>query len=241
MEKQDSGNRLLDSLSRDDLHIIAPALRSHDLDRGTILITPGEDVVDAHFPADHAITSLVISLSDGKSAEAAMIGIEGALGGVISHGYKPAFARGAVEVGGSILSLSVAALDEARQRSPSLCDHFTRYADCLLAQALQSVVCNAVHDFESRLARWLLSVQDRLLSNELFVTQEFVASMLGVRRTYATNIVGALERRGAIRTGRGLIAIVDRDELEKIACDCYGYLRRHFERVLPGVYPVFDA
>jgi hypothetical protein len=241
MEKQDSGNRLLDALSRDDLHIIAPALRSQNLDRGTVLVRPGEDVVDAHFPAERTITSLVIRLKDGKSAEAAMIGIEGALGGIISHGHKPAFARGLVEIAGPVLFLSVAALDEAKQRSPSLRDHFARYGDCLLAQALQSVVCNAVHDFESRLARWLLAVQDRLRSRELFVTQEFVANMLGVRRSYATNIVGTLERRGAIRTSRGLIAIVDRNELEKIACDCYGYLRRHFERVLPGVYPIFEA
>ncbi len=238
---QDSGNRLLDSLSPGDLKIIAPALTVHDLARGTVLLEPGEDVLEAHFPSDGTMTSLVINLSDGKSAEAAMIGIEGALGGVISHGNKPAFARGVVEIGGSMLAISVDALEEAKQRSPSLRDHFARYSDCLLAQALQSVVCNAVHDFEARLARWLLAAQDRLCSRELFVTQDFVAAMLGVRRSYATSVVGALERRGAIRTGRGLIAIVDRGELEKIACDCYAYLCRHFERVLPGVYPIFEA
>jgi CRP-like cAMP-binding protein len=241
MDKLDSGNRLLDSLSQRDLKIIAPALEIHDFDRGTVLLEPGENVLEAHFPSDGAITSLVIKLNDGKSAEAAMIGIEGALGGVISHGQKPAFARGVVEVGGPVLTISVDALDEAKLRSESLRDHFARYGDCLLAQALQSVVCNAVHDFESRLARWLLAAQDRLRGRELFVTQDFVAGMLGVRRTYATSIVGAIERRGAIRTGRGSITIIDRGELERIACDCYAYLRRHFERVLPGVYPSFGS
>ena len=116
-------------------------------------------------------------------------------------------------------------------------DHFARYADCLLAQVLQSVACNAVHEFDARLARWILTTQDRIGGQELRVTQEFMAEMLGVRRTYATRVIGRLEKGGGIRHSRGMVWIVDRRKLEGQACECYAYLRRHYERILPGVYP----
>lgn len=235
------GNRLLDSLSPRDRKILLPDLKSIELARGTVLLEPGVDVTEIHFPADHTIASLVLRLPDGRAVEAAMIGIEGALGGVVSDGQKPAYATGIVEAGGRAYCLPVEALEDAKHDSSTLRDHFARYGDCLLAQVLQSTACNAVHDFESRLARWLLAAQDRLGRREVFVTQDFVADTLGVRRSYTTRIVGALEQRGAVRRSRGLISIVDREKLERIACDCYAFLRNHFERLLPGVYPVFRA
>jgi CRP-like cAMP-binding protein len=237
----ETGNRLLDSLSLRDLRVLAPSLQRLMLDRGTVLLEPGVDVVRVYFPGPGTIAALVLKMRDGKSAEAAMIGTEGALGGVISEGNKPAFARGVAEIAGPALTLSTEALESAKEHSPSLRDHFARYADCLLAQVLQSVACNAVHEFDARLARWLLAAQDRCGQTELKVTQEFLSEMLGVRRTYATRVAGMLEARGSIRRGRGTITIVDRAKLERQACECYGYLRRHFERVLPGVYPVFSG
>jgi len=236
-----SGNRLLDSLLHRDREILFPALKSIELSRGTVLLQPGVSVQRVHFPADHTLASLVLGLRDGRSVEAAMIGIEGALGGIISDGGKPAYATGIVEVGGRALSLPVEMLEDAKARSQTLRDHFARYGDCLLAQVLQSVACNAVHDFEARLARWLLAAQDRLGRRDVSATQDFIAEMLGVRRTYATRIVGTLERRGAVRRRRGLISIIDRGLLERIACYCYAFLRRHFERLLPGVYPAYDG
>jgi CRP-like cAMP-binding protein len=239
--ERETGNRLLDSLSPRDLRALAPSLRRLSLDRGAILLEPGVDVVQVYFPGPGMIAALVLNLRDGKSAEAAMIGTEGALGGVISQGEKPAFAHGVAEIAGPALTLSTEALESAKEDSPSLRDHFARYADCLLAQVLQSVACNAVHDFDARLARWLLAAQDLGGKSELEVTQDFLSQMLGVRRTYATRVAGALEARGSIRRGRGTITIVDRAKLERQACECYGYLRRHFERLLPGVYPVFGS
>jgi len=235
----DTGNRLLDSLSSKDRHILAPDLRPLKLDRGDVLLEPGEDVMQVYFPGPGTIAALVLHLRDGKSAEAAMIGMEGALGGIISNGDKPAFAHGVAEIAGPAHKLSTDALEDAKQRSPSLRDHFARYADCLLAQVLQSVACNAVHDFDARLARWLLATQDRCGQKHLKVTQDFIAEMLGVRRPYASRIAGQLEELGAIQRGRGTITIVDRAKLEHQACECYGYLREHFERLLPGVYPVY--
>jgi CRP-like cAMP-binding protein len=233
----ETGNRLLDSLSAHDRRILAPDLRPLTLNRGEILLEPGEDVLQVYFPGQGTIAALVLNLRDGKSAEAAMIGMEGALGGIISNGDKPAFAHGVAEIAGPAHKLSTDALEDAKQRSPSLRDHFARYADCLLAQVLQSVACNAVHDFDARLARWLLATQDRCGRNELKVTQDFIAEMLGVRRPYASRIAGQLEEKGSIRRGRGTITIVDRSKLEHQACECYSYLRRHFETLLPGVYP----
>ncbi|HUO91828.1 MAG TPA: Crp/Fnr family transcriptional regulator [Rhizomicrobium sp.] len=221
--------------------MLTPNLRPMTLDRGEVLLEPGEDVMQVYFPGPGTIAALVLHLRDGKSAEAAMIGAEGALGGIISNGEKPAYAHGVAEVAGPAFRLSTEALESAKERSPSLRDHFARYADCLLAQVLQSVACNAVHDFDARLARWLLATQDRCGQNELRVTQDFIAEMLGVRRPYATRIAGQLEERGAIRRGRGTITVVDRAKLERQACECYGYLRRHFERLLPGVYPAMAA
>lgn len=236
---QKTGNRLLDSLALRDRQLLAPALRPINLARGMVLLEPGEDVTQVYFPSAGTIASLVLSLRDGRSAEAAMVGMEGALGGVISEGEKPAFARGVAEVAGPAFGLATEALERAKQRSSSLRDKFARYGDCLLAQVTQSVACNALHDFDERLARWLLAAQDRAGRAELKVTQEFISEMLGVRRPYATRIAGLLEKRGSIARGRGKITVVDRKLLERQSCECYAYLRRHFERVLPGVYPVF--
>jgi CRP-like cAMP-binding protein len=233
----DTHNRLLAALKPRDLALIASGLETVSLKAGQILFNPGEDVDHICFPHRGMIASLVINLHDGACAETAMIGHEGAIGGLISEGEKPAFARGVVQIGGTAQRLPTDALEKAKQRSPALRDHFARYADCLLAQVLQSVACNAVHDFDARLARWLLTIQDRVGGDELHVTQDFISQMLGVQRTYTTRIVGELEQKGAIHRARGTILIVNRRKLERQACECYAYLRRHFERLLPGVYP----
>lgn len=232
-----SQNRLLAALKPRDAALISTDLQAVSLEAGAVLFEPSEDVHAVHFPTQGMIAALVLDLRDGASAEAAMIGQEGAAGGIVSGGEKPAFARGVVQMAGTALRLQAEVLESAKQRSPALRDHFARYADCLLAQALQSVACNVLHEFDARLARWLLAIQDRVGGTELRVTQEFVAQMLGVQRSYATRIIGVLEKRGAIRRSRGTITIVDRPLLERQACECYRYMRRHFERLLPGVYP----
>ena len=232
-----SFNRLLAGLKPHDLSLLSSALEDVPLARGDMLFDAGQNVDYIHFPEKGAIAGLVLNLRDGSSAESAMIGWEGAVGGVISEGDKPAFTRGIVQIGGRAKRLRTDVLEGAKRKSSTLRDHFARYADCLLAQVLQSVACNAVHGFDARLARWLLSVQDRAGSEELHVTQEFMSELLAVRRPYITRIVGDLERRGAIRRSRGRIAIVDRGKLEHQACECYAYLRGHYDRLLPDVYP----
>jgi CRP-like cAMP-binding protein len=228
-------NRLLATLKPRDLALISSKLKTVALKAGDVLFEPGEDIDHISFPDRGMIASLILNLRDGASAETAMIGFEGAIGGIISEGEKPAFARGVVQIGGAALRLPTRVLDKAKQRSPALRDHFARYADCLLAQVLQSVACNAIHDFDARLARWLLTIQDRIGGDELRVTQDFISQMLGVQRTYTTRIVGKLQKQGAIESSRGTITIINRRKLEHQACECYAYLRRHFQRLLPDV------
>jgi CRP-like cAMP-binding protein len=230
-------NRLLDTLSAKDRALLVGDLHAFVLESREILFEPGDDVINVYFPGPGTVAALLLDLQEGATTETAMIGLEGAIGGIVSDGEKPAFTRGAVQIAGNALRLSTEALDAAKQRSPTLRDHFARYADCLLAQVLQSVACNAAHDFEARLARWLLTTQDRVGGRELRVTQDFIAQMLGVQRTYTTRVIGALEKTGAIERRRGMIVVTDRQALEGQSCECYANLRHHYEKLLPGVYP----
>jgi CRP-like cAMP-binding protein len=229
-------NRLLAALKPQDLKLISAGLKPVSLETGEILFEAMEDVNTVHFPLPGTIAAMVLNLRDGSSAESAMIGHEGAIGGIVSAGHKPAFTQGIVQIGGPALILPTDVLERAKQRSPTLRDHFARYADCLLAQVLQSVACNALHDFDARLARWLLAVLDRANGDKLRVTQDSIAQMLGVQRSYTTRMLGELEAQSTIRRARGVITIINRSQLEYQACECYAYIRRHFDRVLPGVY-----
>ncbi len=113
---------------------------------------------------------------------------------------------------------------------------FTRYSDCLLAQVLQSVACNALHPIEQRCARWLLTLQDRLDTDTLPITQEMLAERLGVQRTYLTRVLKMLQQQGLIAVGRGRITIRDRADMERASCECHAVVKRHFEEVLGAVY-----
>ena len=192
-----------------------------DLETGHVLFDVAEDVDTICFPLPNTIASLVLGLRDGSSAESMIVGREGAIGGIVSSGHKPAFARGVIHIGGPALLLRTGALERAKQQSPTLRDFLARYSDCLLAQVLQSVACNALHDFDARLARWLLMASDRLEGDETPLTHEFLAMMLGVQRPGVTIALQALETRGAIYGRRGRIVIVDRKELKRLSNGSY--------------------
>lgn len=227
-------NRLIASLKPDDLTLLEPHLDPVVLSRGEILFDTGDDVVATYFPAAGTMASLVLPMADGRAVEAASIGREGAIGGIVSAGHKPAFARAVVQMPGTALRLDATRLDEAKDRSKTLRDLFARYADALLAQVLQSVACNALHTIEQRYGRWLLMTQDRVGGTELELTQEFLSEMLGVQRTTVTAAARTLQERGVIQYRRGRITIVDRPRLERISCECHDVVRRHYERVMPA-------
>ncbi len=143
-------NRLIASLKPQDLSLLEPYLEPVVLSRGEILFDAGDDVVATYFPAAGTMASLVLPMADGRTVEAATIGREGAIGGIVSAGHKPAFARAVVQMPGTALRVEAARLDEAKDRSKTLRELIARYADALLAQVLQSVACNALHTIEHR-------------------------------------------------------------------------------------------
>ena len=175
--------------------------------------------------------SLTVELSGGRSAEVASIGREGAVGGIVSCGHAPAFSRAEVLVPGPAFKVSMKSLEEAKNRSPFIANLFCRFSDYLLAQVMQSVVCNAFHSIPERAARWLLHAQDRA-GDRIELTQEAFAGLLGVQRTTVNAVVRELSSEGLIATGRGTIRVIDRAGLERRSCECYERLQEHFDGVI---------
>lgn len=231
-----SGNLLLSALRLPDQALLKPHLELKAYQRGDRLFEVGEDVSSISFPLGQCVAALVIGLQDGRAVETATVGHEGAIGGVVSQGSLPAFSRAVVQVPGSVLRIEAIALQQIKQTSPGLRSLLTRYSDCLLAQVLQSVACNASHTIEARCARWLLSLQDRLGTEVLPVTHEVLAELLGVQRSYLTRTLHTLQAQGLIQVRRGRIIIASRPALEGAACECHGAVKRHFEAVLGAVY-----
>ena len=231
-----TGNLLLDALSASDRALIAPHLEHRSYATGTTVFEAGDEVTHITFPCDHAVVALVVATRDGRTAETATIGHDGAVGGLVSQGRVAASANALVQVGGPTLRLDTDRLQEAAGRSASLRDLFARYADCFVAQLLQTAACNALHPIEQRCLRWLLTLQDRLGGDTIPITHEVLAAMLGVQRTYLTRILRTLQDQGLVRAGRGRITLVDRSTVSAAACECHGRVRRHCETVLGAVY-----
>lgn len=218
-----------------DYEVLAPHLDLVTLPRGRVLFEPGDDVVTTYFPCFRTMASLMIVTRDGREVEAATIGREGAVGGIVSEGHKPAFGRAVVQIGGEALAISTSHLEAAKTGSPRFGDLFSRYADALLAQMMQSVACNALHSAEARACRWLLATHDRAGEAVVQLTQEALAEMLGLQRTTVSAVTAGLQARGLIRNRRGRVEIVDRPGLERAACECYRAVEDHFGRLLPEV------
>ncbi|WP_029351486.1 Crp/Fnr family transcriptional regulator [Bosea sp. 117] len=231
------GNNLLGALRETDFALIRGVLRRIDRPAGAVLYEPGEDVRTVYFPCAQAVVSFMVLLEDGRAVEIGLIGREGAVGGIVSQGRLPAYARAVVQIGGPLLRLDVGELDRAKAASPTLRNLFARYADCLLAQIFQSVACNAAHSIEQRTAKWLLAARDRTGEADLRLTQEQLAANLAVGRSYIGRVVQALRAAGAVETRRGRLRIGSPERLRELSCNCNDLVRRHFDDVLGGVYP----
>ncbi len=232
-----ASNRLLATLGPSDRALLESSAEMVTLNKGAILFGSGDEVAAVHFPAPGTMISLIVDLADGRSIEVATIGKEGAVGGIVSCGKPPAFARAEVQIPGAALRVEMKALEAAKARSSHIRDIFCRYADALLAQIMQSVACNAAHPLEARLCRWLLTTQDRSGGDEIPLTQEYLAEMLAVQRTTVSGVARALQAQGLISYRRGSLQIKRRDLLEEKACDCYRSVEQHFRDVLPDVKP----
>jgi CRP-like cAMP-binding protein len=179
-------------------------------------------------------------MADGTAIEAALVGCEGAIGGIVSHGSLPAFARAAVTHGGGFYRIAATVLEDIKQKSPHMGNLLARYADCLMAQLFQSIACNATHTVEQRTAKWLAAALDRTGQDEIALTQDQLGTMLGVGRTYVSRVIARFKQQGIIVTRRGGIKVLDRGQLERSSCACRQTVTEHFQEVLQGIYPALD-
>lgn len=236
-ETSSGGNNLLGALRPSDFGLLKPHLRRIDRPARAVLYEPGDDVRHVYFPCGQTLISFMVVLEDGRPVETTPIGREGAVGGIVSHGRLPAFARAVVQIGGPVLRLDIAELERAKETSPTLRNLFARYADCLLAQVFQSVACNAAHSIEQRTAKWLVGALDRTGGDDIKLTQEQLAGMLAVGRSYIGRVLQQLRQNGAVEPCRGRLVIRDLPRLRAMSCGCDQTVRRHFDEVLSGVYP----
>lgn len=230
-------NNLLRALHADDLALLMPHLKPWQADAGTVLYEPGDQVQTVYFPCGPSLVSYMVMLEDGRGVETALVGREGALGGIVSQGRLPAYARAMVQFPGPFYRLEARELEQAKTQSATLRHLFARYADCLVAQIFQSVACNAAHTIEQRAAKWLVAALERTGDHDVPLTQEQLASMLGVGRSYISRVVQTMKSRGALETRRGGVRVHDMDELRGLSCGCNEAVRNHFDEVLRGVYP----
>jgi hypothetical protein len=207
---------------------------------GAVLFEPGDLVQQVYFPCGPSMISYLVVLENGQSVETALIGREGAVGGIVSQGRLPAYARAEVQFAGQFLRMESAALEEAKSKSLSLRHLFARYADCMVAQIFQGVACNAAHTIEQRTAKWLLAAIVRTGEHEVPLKQEQLAAMLGVGRSYISRVLRSLKQRGILDTKRGRLEVCDEASLVALSCGCNESVKSHFEEVLSGVYPVED-
>src|SRR4051794_19435442 len=225
-------NSLLEALPQEDYALVVPHLVQVDLERGRLLYDPGDRIDHVYFPHDGVI-SLMTLMENGAAIESATIGWEGAVGLMAAVAPRQALARAIVQTPTRAARIRADLLHDAWEKSPRLRDLIDRHNEALFGHAIQSVACNALHSVEARFCRWLLACHDRITGNTVALTQEFLADMLGVQRTTVTAVARTLQAKGAIRYRRGVVDIIDRGILEQLACECYGVIRRTYERLLP--------
>lgn len=226
-----AGNSLLATFSSDARRLIESAGTLIDLRSGDVILTRGGQVLYSVFPVGETMISMAVELKGGRTVEVASIGREGAVGGIVSCGYAPAFSSAACLVSGKALRIPMTALEEAKSRSGFISNLFCRFSDYLLSQVMQSVACHAFHSIPERAARWLLHAQDRA-GDRIELTQEAFAGLLGVQRTTVNAVVKELSAEGLVTTGRGTIRVTDREGLERRSCECYERLGTHFGEVI---------
>jgi len=230
-------NNLLRALRPVDFDLLKPQFQMWSAEANTLLYRPGDHVGMVYFPCGPSLVSFLVSNEDGHDVETVLVGREGAVGGVVSRGHLPAYTKVIVQFGGPFVRVKIDDIEAAKEKSQPLNQLFARYADCLLAQIFQSTACNAIHSIEQRAAKWILSALDRTGNHVVPLTQEQLASMLGVGRSYVSRIIRTFKNDGLLRTGRGALHVIDHETLRARACACDESVKSHFDMVLSGVYP----
>lgn len=225
-------NSLLAALPMSIRTLWATKLELVDLPLGEVLYESGATLTYVYFPTS-AIVSLLYVLENGASAEMAVVGYEGIVGISIFMGGKSTPSRGVVQSAGRGYRLKSAFIEEEFNRASPVMHLMLRYTQALITQMAQTAVCNRHHSLDQQLCRWLLLSLDRLLGDELVMTQELIANMLGVRREGVTECALKLQHAGLIQYARGHIKVLDRPGLEARTCECYSVVKREYDRLLP--------
>ena len=224
-------NRLLASLPEADWQRWRPLLEPIAMPLGHVLYEPGAVLTHAYFPTS-AIVSLLYVTESGASAQIAVVGNEGIVGVPLFMGGGSTPSRAVVHSAGEGYRMSGPAIREEFERCPSVMKVLLRYTQAMIAQTAQTAVCNRHHTVAQQLCRWLLLSLDRLPGNELVVTQELIAQLLGVRREGVTEAALSLQRAGLISYRRGHITVLDRLGLERRSCECYAVVKAEYDRLL---------
>jgi CRP-like cAMP-binding protein len=232
-------NHLLDALPQPEAERLFPFLEPVTLPLGEVLYESGDMLRHVYFPTD-SIVSLLYMFKDGRSAEIAVVGNDGAIGVALFMGGETTTNRAIVQSAGSAYRLSGERLKEELGRHTEMLHILLRYTQALITQMAQTAVCNRHHSLEQQLCRWLLLSLDRLASSELTMTQKLIADMLGVRREGVTEAAGKLQKLGVITYRRGRITVVDRPALERLCCECYAVVKQETDRLLP-LHPRADS
>ncbi|MGR9108830.1 MAG: Crp/Fnr family transcriptional regulator [Gammaproteobacteria bacterium] len=226
-----SKNRLLGALPDEVYERLHPHLENVPLSLGQVIYESGEQLEHIYFPTT-CIVSLLYLMENGTSAEIGVVGNEGVVGIALFMGGETTPNRAVVQSAGLTLKLRLGVLKEEFRRGGPFQQLLLRYTQALITQMSQTAVCNRLHTVDQQLCRWLLLSHDRLDSDELTMTQELIANMLGVRREGVTVAAGRLQAAGLIQYHRGHITVLDRPGLEARACECYQVVRDEFERLL---------
>ncbi len=225
-------NQLLAALPAAEWQRIAPQLEPVEMPLGHVLYESGRTMSYVYFPVD-AIVSLLYVMENGASAEIAVAGREGIVGISLFMGSESTPSRAVVQSAGRGFRMRAQAIKDEFERAGPVMHLLLRYTQALITQMAQTAVCNRHHTLDQQLCRWLLLSLDRLQGNELVMTQELIANMLGVRREGVTEGALKLQRVGLIRYSRGRIAVLDRPGLEQRTCECYAVVKKEYDRLLP--------
>ncbi len=227
-------NHILNALPPAERERLFPHLKLVELPLGTVLYESGDTLRHIYFPTD-SIVSLLYVLENGASAEISIVGNDGAIGVALFMGGETTTNRAIVQSAGSAYRLTGRRLKQEFEGHGEMLHILLRYTQALLTQMAQTAVCNRHHSVDQQLCRWLLLSLDRLSSNQLTMTQELIANMLGVRREGVTEAAGKLQKLKVIRYRRGQITVLNRLRLEQLSCECYAVVKKETDRLLPRV------
>ena len=227
-------NDILAALPEEEMSRIKDNLELIELPLGTVLYESGETLKNVYFPTD-AIVSLLYVMEEGDSAEIAVVGKEGVVGVSLFMGGESTLSRAVVQSAGWAFRLKAPLMKSEFDQAGILMHLLLRYTQALITQMSQTAVCNRHHSLDQQLCRWLLLSLDRLTRNELVMTQELIANMLGVRREGVTQAALSLQKAGLISYARGRIKVLDRKGLEERTCECYAVVKDEYDRLLPKI------